>query len=302
MPTSMRTELAVYRARAAAWAGDLAEAGRLLDELDTPPSVAALDLRARVHAQLGALTEADRCWGQVQELAPDDAGAAEGRRTIERIRAGRQRVRPVLTTGRVSVAAAALACVVLAGGATWLAAGAPQGDDDRLRQEAERAQDLEERLAASDSARAAAEDERTAAESRHKQALDDIAGVLAMPGVVVARRDGDVRVVFEAGLFGANGVTVSRDGSALLRELGLRLASLPVDTTIVGHAGAVAGGPATGGAGIALDRAQAAAERLAEGGGLPLTAFILVSGDQANGPFPDAARNRTVTLLVAPRD
>ncbi len=302
MPTSVRSELALYQAQAAAWAGDLAEAGRLLDELDTPRSVGVLDLRARVHAQLGELDEADRCWSQVQELAPDDPGAVEGRRTIERIRAGRSRVRPVVTTGRVSVAAAALACVVLAGGATWLASGAPQGDDARLRQEAERAQDLEERLAASDSARAAADDERSAAETRHKQALDDIAGLLSMPGVVVERRDGDVRVSFEAGLFGANGVTVSRDGSALLTELGRSLATMPVDTTIVGHAVAVAGGPATGGAGIALDRAQAAAERLAEGGGLPLTAFTLVSGDQADGPFPDAARNRTVTLLIAPRD
>lgn len=298
MPTSMKAELALYQARAAAWAGDLAEAGRLLDELDTPRSVAVLDLRARVHAQLGELDEADRCWGQVQELAPDDPGAAQGRRTIERIRAGRRRVRPVVTTGRVSVAAAALACAVLAGGATWLA----QGDDTRPQQEAEQVQDLEEQLAASNSARAAARDAQAAAESRHKQALDDIAGLLAMPGVVVERRDGDVRVFFETGLFGANGVTVSRDGSALLTELGRRLAGMPVDTTIVGHAVAVAGGPATGGAGIALDRAQAAAERLAEGGGLPLTAFTLVSGDQANGPFPDAARNRTVTLVVTPRD
>jgi hypothetical protein len=292
MPTSMKAELALYQARAAVWTGDLAEAGRLLDELDTPRSVAVLDLRARVHAQLGELDEADRCWGQVQELVRDDPDAAEGRRTIERIRAGRSRARPVVTTGRVSVAAAALACVVLAGGATWLASSTPQGDDG---QQAARTQELERQLAAADSAQASVE-------NRHKLALDNTAGLLAMPGVVVERRDGDVRVLFEAGLFSANGVTVSRDGSALLTELGLRLASLPVDTTIVGHAVAVAGGPATGGAGIALDRAQAAAERLAEGGGLPLTAFTLVSGDQADGPFPDAARNRTVTLLVTPRD
>jgi len=297
MPNSMKAELVLYRSQAAAWTGDLAEAGRLLDELDSPCSVAVLDLRARVHAQLGELDEADRCWSQVQELVSEDPDAAEGRRTIERIRAGRSRVRPVVTTGRVSVAAAALACVVLAGGATWLA----QGDDTRP-QEAERVQDLKEQLAASDSARAAADDAQAAAKNRHKQALDDIAGLLAMPGVVVKRPDGDVLVTFEAGLFGANGVTISRDGSALLTELGRRLAALPVDTTIVGHAVAVAGGPATGGSGIALDRAQAAAERLAEGGGLPLTAFTLVSGDQADGPFPDAARNRTVTLLIAPRD
>jgi outer membrane murein-binding lipoprotein Lpp len=288
----------LYRAQAAAWAGDLAEATRLLDGLDD--SLAVLDLRARVHAQLGELDEADRCWARVREQAPDDVAAAEGRRTIERIRAGRRRARPVVTTGRVTVAAAALACVVLAGGAAWLASGTPQGDDTRLRQEAARARDLQERLAAADSARAAADDELEAAESRRGQALDDVAGLLAMPGVVVQRRDGDVRILFEAGLFGGNGVTVSRDGAALLGELGRRLVTLPVDTTVVGHAVAVPGGPATGGAGIALDRAQAAAELLAAAGGLPLTEFTLVSGDQANGPFPDAARNRTVTLLVTP--
>jgi molecular chaperone DnaK len=40
---------------------------------------------------------------------------------------------------------------------------------------------------------------------------------------------------------------------------------------------------------------------LARGGDGSLTAFTLATADQAQGPFPDAARNRTVTLLVVPK-
>ena len=65
---------------------------------------------------------------------------------------------------------------------------------------------------------------------------------------------------------------------------------------------AVPGGRTSGGSSVAHGRALRAAQQLADGSGLPLTAFTLVSADQADGPFPDAARNRTVSLLVTPAD
>jgi hypothetical protein len=61
---------------------------------------------------------------------------------------------------------------------------------------------------------------------------------------------------------------------------------------------AVPSGPATGGSVIALERAEVAAQHLAGAAGLPLTAFLLATADQARQPFPDDARNRTVTLVI----
>lgn len=298
----LQVELALYRARSAARAGDLDEAGRLLAELDAEPvSAAVLDLMARVHAQRGDLAEADRCWAQVQRIASDDVAAANGRRLIKRIRAGRRRTRPIATTGRVTATAALVVCALLTGGATWLVSAefeakpAADSDGQQLAQEREHNKELRDRLATITEQQVAAQDERT-------RVLDAIAATLAMPGVVVERREDDVRVVFESGLFGGNGTAVNGQGVALLTELGRRLAGLSsAKTTVIGHAAAVPGGATSGGAVIALDRARAAAQHLAAGGGLPLTAFTLVSADQSAGPFADLARNRTVTMQITPR-
>jgi len=300
--TELQVQLALYRARVAAREGKLEEALRLLDGVDgEQSSVAVLDLRARLHAQRGEFAEADRCWARVQELAPDDRGAVEGRRMVEEILAGRRRGRPLVTAGRAVVAV--VACAVLAGGAVVVFSGQPDlgaappvAGGTRVPQEdenARRVRALEDRLAAIDA-------ERAAAAGRRAQALDAIAEKLAMPGVRVERRDGEVRVLVEQGVFGPDSTVPSRQGRVVLLELGRRLAELDARTTVVGYAVAVPGGPVSGGSLVALDRAQAAAGLLAEGGGLPLTAFTLVSGDQQDAPFPDTARNRTVTLLVAP--
>ncbi|GAA4529322.1 tetratricopeptide repeat protein [Amycolatopsis samaneae] len=283
----------VYRAWLAAWAGDLDRAETLLRGLD---DVAGLDLRARVHAQRGEPAEADRCWARVQELVPDDPDAAAGRRTLARIRAKRRPARPILTAGRTVVVASVLVCAALAAGAGLLASGGPVSPAEPVRppEQPSRAQILQDRLDALDAANA------TAA-ARRARDLDAIAAGLAMPGVLVRRRAGDVQVLFASGLFPAETV-ISGPGAALLDGLGRRLAALRVRTTVIGHVVAVPGGPATGGAGIALARAQVAAEHLAAGGGLPLTAFALVSADQREGPFPDAPRNRTVTLSLGPAE
>ncbi|MEV5895199.1 hypothetical protein [Nonomuraea fuscirosea] len=346
MSDALRIRLTLDRARAAARNGDLDTALRLLDKLDptaadapdqagagtgaaadpgsdgASSAVVVLDLRARVHAQRGELAEADRCWAAVQELSPGDAAAAEGRRTIERIGAGRRRVRPLVRPGRSVLAAAAVTAVVLAGGAVVAlgaagrGAGAPASpvradaltgrvaalEAERTAVEAERAA-VEAERAAVERERAelaAAGERRTAAAVRLDAGLAAIAGRLSMPGVTVRRRSQDVYVRFATGLF-PHSADVSPRGRALLRGLGRRMAGMDVRITVVGHALPVPGGRTRGGSVVALGRALVAARHLAEGGGLPRTSFTLISADQSDNPHRQPPRNRTVTLRITPQ-
>ncbi|MFD4115908.1 hypothetical protein ACFWSJ_20855 [Streptomyces niveus] len=326
---ALHLQLAVNRAHSAARAGDLDLAARLLDELgelDGPGEpgeagratvVAALNLRAKVHAQRGELPEADACWSRVEALAPDDPDAAAGRRTLAKIAAGRRHARPVVHTGRVAVIAGALAATVagvaLIGGAVKLISGddreggggsgsvaeADKGSE-RLSEESRRADELKARLAA-------IEGDRTAEAEQRDSALDEVAKRLAMPGVEIRRHAGDVQLVFRTGVFPYDSV-IGPEGAEVLTEIGRRLADLsaetPVETTVVGHSVAVPGGAPSGGSVVALNRARVAAQYLAQDSDLRLTDFRLVSADQRRGPFPataaNAPRNRTVTLLITP--
>ncbi|GGK22597.1 hypothetical protein GCM10011583_63180 [Streptomyces camponoticapitis] len=352
---ALSLQLTVNRAHSAARAGDLDQAARLLDELDTgghldasrvsfaktgsgsggdsraerATVVAALNLRAKVHAQRGELTEADACWTRVEALAPGDPDAAAGRRTLAKIATGRRHARPVVNTGRVAVVAAALAATVagvaLVGGAVRLIS---DGEDDggrasgsvteadtgseRLRAESQRADELKERLAALES-------DNKADADRRDSTLDEAAERLAMPGVEIRRHADDIQLVFSTGVFPYDSV-ISREGATALTEIGRRLADLGsgpgseseagpaagVETTVVGHSVAVPGGAPSGGSVVALERARVAAQYLAQDSDLRLTDFRLVSADQRRGPFPateaNAPRNRTVTLLITPKE
>ncbi|MFE3119676.1 coiled-coil domain-containing protein [Streptomyces niveus] len=329
---ALHLQLAVSRAHSAARAGDLDLAARLLDELgelDGPGEpgepggagratvVAALNLRAKVHAQRGELPEADACWSRVEALAPDDQDAAAGRRTLAKIAAGRRHARPVVHTGRVAVIAGALAATVvgvaLIGGAVKLIDGGEGGGSgsvaeaeadngsERLSEESRRADELKARLAA-------IEEDRAADAEQRDSALDEVAKRLAMPGVEIRRHAGDVQLVFRTGVFPYDSV-IGPEGAEALTEIGRRLADLsagtPVETTVVGHSVAVPGGAPSGGSVVALNRARVAAQYLAQDSDLRLTDFRLVSADQRRGPFPataaNAPRNRTVTLLITPK-
>ncbi|MFC8827698.1 hypothetical protein ACFT9I_20425 [Streptomyces sp. NPDC057137] len=343
---ALSLQLAVNRAHSAARAGDLALAARLLDELgeldwpdagrvslekadtesgaDRATVLAALNLRAKVHAQRGELAEADACWSRVEALAPDDPDAAAGRRTLAKIAAGRRHARPVVHTGRVAVIAAALVGAALIGGGGWLFANADDGEggeggdggrasksvaesdtgSERLRVESRRADELKARLAA-------IEDGFTADAEQRDSTLDEVAKRLAMPGVEIRRHAEDVQLVFSTGVFPYDSV-ISPEGAEALTEIGRRLADLEseagtgVETTVVGHSVAVPGGAPSGGSVVALNRARVAAQYLAQDSDLRLTDFRLVSADQRRGPFPatdaNAPRNRTVTLLITPKE
>jgi hypothetical protein len=316
---ALELELVVNRAAELARAGDLNEAARLLDETDTsaggPAAVAALDLLARVRAQLGDFAAADECWARVQELAADDPAAAEGRLVAQAILDGRRRARPRVHTGWSAVLVAGITVALVAGGGVWLTRSAVGPAEpvtaDPLIAAVERAR--------ADAARSAAEQRRTEADRyatlarqlieleseradlqvRQWRALDDLARRLAIPGVRVEHRASDVRVVFDNGVF-QSGTRIRPEATELLTELGRRLSRLNVSTTVVGHSVTVPGGATGGGSQTALLRAQFAARYLATGGDLPLTAFTLVSADQSDGPFEQRWRNRTVTLLVRP--
>lgn len=333
---ALNLQLAVNRAYSAARAGDLDLAARLLDGLDglnelgerdaldgpdgldagRATVVAALNLRAKVHAQRGELPEADACWSRVEALAPDDPEAAAGRRTLAKIAAGRRHARPVVHTGRVAVIVGALVGAGLIGGGGWLFVNA-DGDggrasgsvaeadsgSERLREESRRADELKARLAA-------IEDGFTADAEQRDSTLDEVAKRLAMPGVEIRRHAEDVQLVFRTGVFPYDSV-IGPEGAEALTEIGRRLADLgggegtAVETTVVGHSVAVPGGAPSGGSVVALNRARVAAQYLAQDSGLRLTDFRLVSADQRRGPFPatdaNAPRNRTVTLLVTPK-
>lgn len=275
--------------------------------LDGVSSPAGLDLLARVNAQRGSFEEADRCWAQVQEELPDDPAAAEGRRVIAGITAGRRRSRPLVGPGAVGVlAGVAVVAVVAAGTILWPdsadspTAGttvSPSSDPsptssgpDQLAEEKRRADELQRRLAQLDA------DKRAAAAKLSAQ-LDTIAADVTMRGIIVRREPNAVRVLFNNGLF-SSGTDLTPQADALLTRLAPKLAHTKV--TVIGHSVVQPGDNPTGGTRTALARARLASQHLADAGDLPLTTFTLTTADQSKPPFPDAPRNRTVTLLLTP--
>jgi len=293
----LTVDVALGQAAAAARTGELERAARVLDDLDLADNVAVLDLRARIHAQLGEWVAADSCWARVQEVLPDSAEAAAGRRMIARIINGHSRVRPRIHAGWAvtGVAAAILAAAVggIAVASQGTSAAPPQSD--RLQSEIRRADALARQLADRDGA-------VVTAAARRSGRLDSLTASMAMPGLVVYRRADDIELVLDAGAF-TQDTTISNTGAALIEAIGGRLTGLNATTTVVGHAVAVPGGPQQGGSPVALARAAIAAEYLAAASGLPLTAFTVATADQRDNPYPDdPAGDRTVTILLRPTD
>ncbi|BEL04860.1 hypothetical protein Q0Z83_030510 [Actinoplanes sichuanensis] len=266
-------ELALDRARAAARSGDLDGALELLGG-DSP---AALDLRARVHAQRGEFDAADAAWARVLAADPSHAGAAAGRRAI----AGRGRRRLVTAGG------AALVVLVLVSGAVLLVG---QPDEPGSMSAPATPVTTVPSPAPSPSVTASP-----------ASSPDRLLRGLAVAGVTVRARGAATEVVFDEGLF-VRGDTLRTGAGATLERVGRALRDAgDVTVTVVGHAVPVTGGRTAGGSTTALARAQVAAARLARASGLPLTSFQLVSADQKDGPHGSPEGNRTVTLLVASR-
>jgi outer membrane protein OmpA-like peptidoglycan-associated protein len=143
---------------------------------------------------------------------------------------------------------------------------------------------------------------------RQQRILDTLTATFAgAPGLIAHVDAGAVTITFADGVFSA-GNRLSDNGSAALADLSRRLGPSVADVsiTVVGHTedAQPSGYPSSDALGLA--RAMAAAERMSEASGLPLSTFALSSSGMANPPFPnttaaDRARNRTVTVVVRPR-
>ncbi|TDD62222.1 hypothetical protein E1263_04945 [Kribbella antibiotica] len=264
-------QLAVAQAAHTARRGELAKSLQALDGLD---SVEALDLRARVLAQLGRWQEADDTWAALQDVEPERALA-------RRVLAGRSRQRPIARP----LAAVAVAVLAVGGIATGTAAAVSRPDPVVAEPSV-----APQTITVTTTAPPA-----TVTPTPDDTQLDAIAAAVATPGVTVLREPGAVRVVFDRGLFTA-GTTFAPGATDVLDRLAPKLKGIP-GITVVGQS-VVVPGSAAGGSGTALARAQAAAQHLARAGGLPLTRLALASGDQAHPLFPGAVRNRTVSLLL----
>jgi hypothetical protein len=287
----LRAEIALDRAKAAARAGKLAEAEQSLTGLATTElEPSRLDCLARVYAQRGQLDEADACWTRVQAIDPENRAATRGRAEIAVLR-GRPWRRRVNRLALVAlVVGAALAIVVAA--LLWPTSHRPTN------------------VAAGSVSTSPSTHPSPSLPPRHQPASPTqkpgptqspaahaLARALSSAGVR-ARADGaSVRITFDRGLFSSDDL-ITPQGEALLHRLGGRLAGRHGRITVVGHAVAVAGGPSSGGSVVGFARAAVAANELSAASGWPLTAFTLRAADQADGPFPDPARNRTVTLVV----
>ncbi|MET7751981.1 hypothetical protein [Micromonospora sp. NPDC005367] len=297
------TDLAVSRAAAAARRGELDAAAEVLTALESDDP-AVFDLLARIRAQQGRWRDADEYWARVQAGDPDHVGAAEGRRVLAGVLAGKRPPRPVAQPARVAVVGGVLAVAAVAGGAVAVAedgpprpvstapAAATPSQFDTGDGERQRAEELARRLAQ-------VEAERSVAAERLTARLNVINRQLAMPSVVVKPQAGAVGVYFREGLF-IEDTRLTAHGAALLEKVGRRLDDVDASITVVGHSVPVPGGRTSGGSGTALSRAEVAARKLSEASGLPLTAFAIRSAEQSERPFERESRNRTVSLVLTP--
>ncbi|QOV34007.1 hypothetical protein IM697_28020 [Streptomyces ferrugineus] len=298
---SLRISLLVSRARTAARSGDLDGALRLLHEAGDPVAAAhpdVLDLLARVHAQRGEPARAAEYWRRVQERQPQDPAASAGLARIDLL--GRRGPRAALARHRTRTALVAAICAVAAitAGTVALTDGAGERPAPPGLSPADRAEQLAERLDAERRAEQARERDRATA--RRTQAATALADVLRAPGVDPVVQEGSVEVAFTDGLF-SEGAELTPTGAERLAVLGERLAGRTADVEIYGQTATVPGAPTSGGSVLSLWRALIAARELSAASGKPLTAFTTASADQRDAPYASVARNRTVTVVITPR-
>ncbi len=290
--------LLVSRARGLARAGEPGGALRLLREAEgteTGEHRDVLDLRARLHAQREERAEAAECWQRVLARHPEDpsarAGLARLGRTGPVAALGRHRARTAL------VAAACVVTAAVAGVVTTLdGPRTARADTDRAAGRQSPGASATPGSGREDTGTAGAGQGKDPAAARRAAAL---AQDLRAPGLRVTVHGDSAEVAFTQGLF-SEGARLTPVGARELALLGERLGGRHLSVTVHGHAATVPGAPRSGGSVVALWRALVAARELSAASGEPLTAFTMDSADQRDAPYPDPARNRTVTLLISP--
>ncbi|WP_234380242.1 hypothetical protein [Streptomyces sp. CMB-StM0423] len=291
------------RVRTAARAGDLDEALRLLraaearDARTVGERPEVLDLFARVHAQRGELDAAATYWRRLQTHDPAHPAAQAGLTRITRLTADGPRASLARHRTRTAVVAAVCALAVVATGAVALTGDEEPGRPGGTERAAATEQQIEERVRKE--LEAAQEADRTDEETRREEAAEALAVTLRSPGIRPQVRGGSVEVAFTEGVF-SEGAELTPEGAARLATLGEHLTRLDARIAIRGHAATVPGAPRSGGSVLALWRALIAARELSAASGEPLTAFATSSADQREAPYPEDAKNRTVTVVITP--
>jgi hypothetical protein len=302
--STLRAALLVARVRTAVRAGDLDEALRLLraaearDARTVGERPEVLDLFARVHAQRGELDAAATYWRRLQTHDPADPAARAGLTRITRLTADGPRASLARHRTRTAVVAAVCALAAVATGAVALTGDEEPGRPGGTERAAATEQRIEERVR--NELEAAREADRTGEETRREEAAEALAATLRSPGIRPRVRGGSVEVAFAEGVF-SEGAELTPEGAARLATLGEHLTRLDARIAIRGHAATVPDAPRSGGSVLALWRALIAARELSAASGEPLTAFTTSSADQRDAPYPEDARNRTVTVVITPK-
>jgi hypothetical protein len=295
-PEAVVSQIKLLRATERAQDGDLDAALVLLSQIQ--PTLAAIDLRARIELQRGNRDNARALWNEVLEKAPDYSSAKKGLRALE-LATSRGRVwrRYAPAAGIVFVGLAAL--TFLLPSSVKQAAKMVLGSGSILQPSAA-AEPVASVPAPQPSERAEA-----AVAEQPAATLPEI----ELPAGVTLRRDGQVQsYVFDDGLF-SEGVLFSAGARDRLTALG-RALEPHLDAITIELVGHVDSNPEPAdprfhdNTELALSRATAALGRLVRTTHIPAERFALRAVGEHPGPFTDLSRelrNRTVEIRVEQR-
>lgn len=292
-PEAVVSQIKLLRATERAQDGDLEAALVLLSQIQ--PTLAAIDLRARIELQRGNLENARALWNEVLEKSPGYSSAKKGLRALE-LTASRGKV----LRRYAPVAGAVL--LGLGGLAVWVPASLKKAPETKVV-----AQSMLQPSAAAEPAAivAAPESAPVAAVAEPVASLPEI----ELPAGVTLRREGHVQsYVFDEALF-SEGVYFTAGARERLTALGRALEPHldAIEIELVGH---VDSNPEShdrrynDNTELALSRANAALGRLVRTTHISAERFGLRAVGERIGPYEEATpdpRNRTVEIRVQPR-
>jgi outer membrane protein OmpA-like peptidoglycan-associated protein len=293
-PEAVISQIKLLRATERAQDGDLEAALVLLSQIQ--PTLAAIDLRARIELQRGNPENARALWNEVLEKSPGYASAKKGLRALDH----------AASRGRVWRRYALIAAPVLLGVA-GLAVFLPS-----VVKKAQEAAAVPESILQPTAAaeRAASQPAVQPSEPAANPVVEQPAAVpdIELPAGVTAHGDGHARsYLFDDALF-SEGVRVTAGARERLTALG-RALEPHLDTIAIELVGHVDSNPESDdrrfndNTELALSRANAVLGRLVRTTHISAERFALRAAGEHPGPFEDVrpdTRNRTVEIRVQP--
>ena len=281
----MLRQFSLGRATELARAGHYEASEALLAPLMQDPllGICALDLQARIHAQRGRFRQADEAWRLVLEIAPQNKDGLSGVAAIERVRR-----RPVWITAAAALVGWFVVLGTLAGIFLYISHrfNALQGSINSI--------------AAAAMARSLAANSTAATSSQVR--LPDV----QVPGTKVIKEANVMEIEFENGLF-LHGTTFRSDAKSELSQLAQQLRPFQgsISITIAGSTDQLpvrAGSRYSDNLALGLARAESVLRQLVSSG-LDVNALNLkrISAPFPNDPSENRNRNKTVSILVSPR-